>query len=160
MGTTPIVNTTRGGQVTSVFSAWLDRFETRRRPGPAPATSRCPLSFTTSSSLAARPCSARRYRSRALRGQDHAERPSHAPANGTLIFGETPDDSVPQLAAIFVPKGLDLTGEAEGPVPVHLFFSPSTGRKTGKYPFSDEQQFQLGVSQLPHERRQTLRIST
>jgi hypothetical protein len=53
---------------------------------------------------------------------------------GDLYFIKTSaDSSKPQESAVFVPSGLDLTQ----PVPVHLFFSPSTGGKKLPYPYSD-----------------------
>jgi len=53
---------------------------------------------------------------------------------GRLLFVNTPTDSgKPQLSAVFVPSGLDLSE----PVPIHLFYSPSTGGKKLPYPYSD-----------------------
>lgn len=54
-------------------------------------------------------------------------------STGKLVFGLTADDSVPQLAGIFVPNSVDLNG----PIPMHVFFAPSTGAKKRPYPFSD-----------------------
>lgn len=58
--------------------------------------------------------------------------PSYGPSS-QLVFAQTVDDSVPQLAAILVPDGLNLLTS----VPVHVFFCPSTGRKKAPYPFSN-----------------------
>ncbi|HKO47439.1 MAG TPA: hypothetical protein VJV79_06935 [Polyangiaceae bacterium] len=52
---------------------------------------------------------------------------------GKLVFGLTVDATVPQLAAIYVPDSVDLSG----PIPIHIFFAPSTGGKTRPYPFSN-----------------------
>ena len=59
--------------------------------------------------------------------------PSYGPAVGRLVFIQTLDDSVPQLAAVFVPAGLDVLA----PVPMHVFFCPNTGGKKRPYPFSN-----------------------
>ncbi len=59
---------------------------------------------------------------------------SYGPDVGDLYFIKTPADSNrPQESAVFVPSNLDLTQS----VPVHLFFSPSTGGKKLPYPYSD-----------------------
>ncbi|MEP7049158.1 MAG: hypothetical protein ABJB12_02345 [Pseudomonadota bacterium] len=54
------------------------------------------------------------------------------PAQGQLFFALGPDASIPQLVAIFVPSTVDLTQ----PVPLSIFFCPTTGAKNGTYPFS------------------------
>ncbi len=51
---------------------------------------------------------------------------------GQLFFALGPDASVPQLVAVFVPSTVDLTQ----PVPLNIFFCPTTGAKKGPYPFS------------------------
>jgi len=54
------------------------------------------------------------------------------PSQGQLFFALGPDDSIPQLVAIFVPNGIDLSQ----PVPLNVFFCPTTGKKKPPYPFS------------------------
>jgi hypothetical protein len=54
------------------------------------------------------------------------------PQQGQLFFALGPDASIPQLVAIFVPSTVDLTQ----PVPLSIFFCPTTGAKIGTYPFS------------------------
>jgi hypothetical protein len=59
---------------------------------------------------------------------------SYGDAVGDLVFAKAPSDSgKPEEFAVFVPRGLDLSA----PVPVHWFFSPSTGGKKLPYPYSD-----------------------
>jgi len=59
---------------------------------------------------------------------------SYGETIGELLFVKTPSDAgKPQLCAVFVPNGLDLGA----PVPIHLFYSPSTGNKKLPYPYSD-----------------------
>ncbi len=59
---------------------------------------------------------------------------SYGPNVGDLYFIKAATDSnKPQESAVFVPSGLDLAA----PVPMHLFFSPSTGGKKLPYPYSD-----------------------
>lgn len=134
MATTPIVDMARGGQRSFVFSAWLSIFRdgtparARERNQQVPSFVYNMVEFAGAAVLNGGGSHMGRFA-----GTIGSNVGSHDPANGTLIFGETPDSSVPQLASIFVPKGLDL----DQPVPVHIFFSPSTGRKVGKYPFSD-----------------------
>jgi hypothetical protein len=53
-------------------------------------------------------------------------------SQGQLFFALGPDASVPQLVAIFVPNSVDLTQ----PVPLNIFFCPTTGEKEPPYPFS------------------------
>ncbi len=55
------------------------------------------------------------------------------PGIGKLNFGLTVDSAVPQLAPIYIPDSLDLTA----PIPVIVFFPPSTGAKNRPYPFSN-----------------------
>jgi hypothetical protein len=61
-------------------------------------------------------------------------------ANGQLLFLKTLSNAilpggeavrVPELTAVFVPAGLDLTR----PVSMHLFFTPFTSPKRGDYPY-------------------------
>jgi hypothetical protein len=59
---------------------------------------------------------------------------SYGPNVGDLYFIQSPPDSnIPQECAVFVPSNLDLSA----PVPVHVFYSPSTGGKKLPYPYSD-----------------------
>jgi len=134
MGTIPIVDVKRGNTKSFVFSAWLSIF---RDAAPAmSAAGNAPvapfmfniLEFDGPAVLSSGGTNVGRFAATV-----RANVQSNVPSEGTLIFGETPDDSTPQVSAIWVPNGMDLLS----PVPVHVFFSPSTGRKTGTYPFSN-----------------------
>jgi len=60
-------------------------------------------------------------------------------SNGQLLFFKTVSGAkldgaqarAPELTAVFVPKSIDLAA----PVPMHIFFTPNTGTKTGDYPY-------------------------
>jgi len=59
---------------------------------------------------------------------------SYGDGVGDLLYVKAPTDSgKPQECAVFVPRGIDLSE----PVPIHLFYSPSTGGKKLPYPYSD-----------------------
>jgi len=138
MATAPLVDLSRGGTGLFVFSCWLSIFRdasasmTKAGNVPVAPFQHHLVAWSGPDVLASGGAGLGRFAASIAPNV-----PSHIPGQGTLVFGETPDSTVPQLAAIYVPDGLDLTAPDPLPVPVHIFFSPSTGGKTGPYPFSN-----------------------
>jgi len=123
------------GRLTFQFMAWVTVF--RDGDGPRTAAKNPPfnsffmnlLSFQGANLLANGGSGFGRFN-----GTITQNVPGIGQSTGRIFCALATDASIPQLAAVYVPNSVDLTQEV--PIPVHVFFCPTTGAKTKPYPFS------------------------